>query len=162
MKKVKWSQIKLEELQKSDPKHSTELNTVFNLKDIQEKREVLDFDLSRFCELEIIKSKWITLKGNLTDHDLIMNKISLLFEPYFKVNEVWFDDIGYLIFKICLTAKKKGELPSFIELGIVIEIFAEHEIITNEVKKNCLLYDRKNEMQCRIGDNLIFYLSKNK
>jgi hypothetical protein len=142
---------------------STNHNTEdYSIKEIMEKREVFDFDLSRFCELEIIKSKWITLKGNLTDHDLIMNKICLLFEPYFKIEEVWFDDIGYLIFKISLTAIKKGQLHSFLELGILIEVLSVNEQISNEVKKNCLLFDRKNELQCRVGDHLTFYLSKNK
>lgn len=104
----------------------------------------------------------MSLKGNLTDHDLILNKINLLFQPNFEVKEVWFDDIGYLIFKISLIAVKKGQLHSFIELGILINILNENDAISNEVKKNCLLFDRKNELQCRIGDNLTFYLSKNK
>lgn len=134
----------------------------YNLKDKKEKKEIVDFDLSRFCELEIIKSKWITLKGNLTDYDLILNKVSLLFEPLFSVDNVYYDDIGYLIIKICLTAIKKGQLQSFFELGVHIEVLEEYETICNEVKKNCLLYDRKNELQLRIGDKLTFYLSKNK
>lgn len=144
------------------PEIDLSIKQTFDIPHIQSKREVLDYDLSRYCELEILKSKWVTLKGNLTDHDLILNKIHLLFDPIFTINEVWFDDIGYLIFKIDLTAIKKGQLQSFLELGILIEVYNEDEIISNEVKKNCLLYDRKNELQCRIGDNLTFYLSKNK
>lgn len=129
---------------------------------IQSKREVLDFDCTRFCELEIVKSKWLNIQGNLTDYDLIMNKIITLFDPCFQIDNVWFDDIGYLIFKIHLTAIKKGILNSYIELGILIEVKGEKEPISNEVKKNFLIYDRKNELEVRIGDTLVFYLSKNK
>lgn len=133
-----------------------------NYASFKEKKEVLDFDLTRYCEIEILKSNWITLKGNLTDHDLILNKISALFEPSFQINNVWFDDIGYLVFKIHMTAIKKGPLHSFLEIGIMIEIKGNNETISNEVKKNCLVFDRKNELQIRIGDEIIFYLSKNK
>jgi len=160
VKRIKWSKILIEDLDESIVNYFNK--DEFSIREIKSHREVLDFDLSRYCELEIIKSRWLTLKGNLTDHDLIINKINSLFEPNFKVNDIWFDDIGYLIFKISLTAVKKGQLHSFLELGILIEVLNESEIISNEVKKNCLLYDRKNELQLRVGDSLYFYLSKNK
>lgn len=162
-KKIKWGGMILTEIDNvnnfevdSKPKVNQ------NYQIYKDKKEVLDFDLTRYCEIEILKSNWITLKGNLTDHDLILNKISALFEPSFQINNVWFDDIGYLVFKIHMTAVKKGQLHSFLEIGILIEIKGNNETISNEVKKNCLVFDRKNELQIRIGDVLIFYLSKNK
>lgn len=128
----------------------------------RQKSQIKEEDKLYFCELELYKTKWTKLEGNLTDYDLVLNKIYSLFEPYFKVENVWFDDIGYLIFKIQLIASKKGIVPSFIELGIFIEVIDINHCICNEVKKNYLLYDIKNEIQCRVGDNFVFYLSKNK
>jgi len=40
-------------------------------------REVLDFDLSRFCELEIMKNKWNDL-SNLLNNQKILNKIKII------------------------------------------------------------------------------------
>ncbi len=56
----------------------------------------------------------------------------------------------------------KGKIQSSNELGIQIEVVDIKEKLSNEVKKNCLIFDRKNELQCRVGDLLIFYISKNK
>ena len=162
VKKVKWSNLLVEEIPLQTELPDQEIMSTGYYQEFQNKREVLDYDLSRFCELEIVKSKWLTLKGNLTDYDLILNKINALFEPYLKVNDVQFDDVGYLIFKIKLIAVKKGQLPSYAELGILIEVISENEPIVNEVKKNSLIFDRKNQLQLRIGDHMIFYLSKNK
>lgn len=159
IKRVKWSNMICEENPEFDYLY---LKQESDYKNIQSKREVLDYNIAYFCELEILKSKWLNLHGNLTDHDLIMNKLITLFEPSFKINNVWFDDIGYLVFKIHLTAQKKSIVPSYLELGILIEIKGENEQLSNEVKKNFLVYDRKNDLQLRVNDTLIFYLSKNK
>jgi hypothetical protein len=47
-------------------------------------------------------------------------------------------------------------------IGIKLTIFNKKSNISNEVKKNNLIYDRKNELQLHLGDHLIFYLTKNK
>lgn len=70
-------------------------------------REVIDFDLSRYCELEIIKNKWCELK-HLPNHENIFKKIQNLFEPCLIVQKVLFDDVGYLVFKIFLIAIESG------------------------------------------------------
>jgi hypothetical protein len=77
--------------------------------DHNKMREVLDFDLSRFCELEIMKNKWNDL-SNMLNHESILKKIQILFEPYFLVQKVLYDDVGYYLFKIFLVANKKGKI----------------------------------------------------
>jgi hypothetical protein len=72
-------------------------------------REVLDFDLSRFCELEIMKNKWNELY-NMPNHENILKKIKSLFEPTFLVQKILYDDVGYLLFKIFLFAASKGKI----------------------------------------------------
>ena len=70
-------------------------------------REVLDFDLSRFCELEIMKNKWNDI-NNISNSQNIIKKIKSLFEPTFLVQKVLYDDVGYFLFKIFLIANSKG------------------------------------------------------
>ena len=75
--------------------------------DHNKNREVIDFDLSRFCELEIMKNKWNDL-SNMTNYDNILKKIKILFEPTFLVQKVLYDDVGYFLFKIFLIASTIG------------------------------------------------------
>jgi hypothetical protein len=72
-------------------------------------REVLDFDLSRFCELEIMKNKWTELK-NMQNSEQILTKIKSLFEPHLLVQRVLYDDVGYYLFKIFLVANSTGKI----------------------------------------------------
>jgi len=69
------------------------------------KREVLDFDLSRFCELEIMKNKWcdISLMENNTKK---VEGLKMLFEPGFVVTKILYDDVGFYLFKVFLIASK--------------------------------------------------------
>ncbi len=55
-----------------------------------------------------------------------------------------------------------GKIKSDFELGILIEVIDNKETLSNEVKKNCLIFDRKNDIQVRVGDIVVFYISKNK
>jgi hypothetical protein len=71
------------------------------------KREIVDFDLSRFCELEILKNKWTEL-SNMTHYESISKKIKSLFEPTLVVKKILYDDVGYYLFKIYLIANVKG------------------------------------------------------
>jgi len=71
-------------------------------------RDVFDFDLSRVCELEIMKNKWNDI-SKLEDNQIIFKKITNLFNPSFHVNRILFDDVGYLVFKIFLIAIQPGK-----------------------------------------------------
>ena len=71
-------------------------------------REVLDFDLSRFCELEIVKNKWSELY-HLENSEKIITRIKSFFEPNLLVQKILFDDVGYHLFKIFLIASEKGK-----------------------------------------------------
>jgi len=88
-------------------KNIPNLNFLEFSNDHNKYREVLDFDLSRFCELEIVKNKWNDL-NNMINSENIMKKIKSLFEPYLIVKKVLFDDVGYFLFKIYLVAQTKG------------------------------------------------------
>lgn len=159
-------------------------NHYYNPYDQSQGREVLDFDITRLCEAELIKNVWANLK-NKDPHNKTINTITKIFEPQFIVKDVFCDDVGYIIYKVILIAAKEGKLTSIInrtknkdnyntddskanfsasildDLGITITVNSPDKSITNEVKKNFLVYDRKNTVQCRIGDIVIFYFTKN-
>lgn len=97
--RFKWMSLNL--------KNIPNLNFLEFSNDHNKYREVLDFDLSRFCELEIVKNKWNDL-NNMINSENIMKKIKSLFEPYLIVKKVLFDDVGYFLFKIYLVAQTKG------------------------------------------------------
>lgn len=154
-------------------------------------KEVLDFDLSRYCELELIRNVWV----NLSTRDPLnktLKAIERVFDSNFILKDVFCDDVGYIIYKVVLIAAKEGKLnfnsnksglvydsntnyyvnevseskqslgASVLDnIGITIKIAASSASITNEVKKNCLIYDRKNCVECRVGDIVIFYFTKN-
>lgn len=124
-------------------------------------RGIDDYDLSRYCELEAMKTSWKQI-DSLPDNDNIVSNINDMFEPKFIVEKIFWDDVGYMLFKVYLIGEKEGVIESKKELGIRIKVLKENERISNEVKKNCLLYDRKNEIQVRVKDKIVMYISKSK
>lgn len=125
-------------------------------------KEIVDFNMIRYCELELLKGSWNDIE--LMEHAKVVKEtIYEIFNSQFKIKKILFDDVGYYIFKIYLEANKEGELICEKgQIGIKIKILGNEANVSNEVKKNNLIYDRKNELQLHIGDQLVFYLSKNK
>ena len=83
----------------------------FNFLEFKENhkyREIFDFDLTRFCEIEILKNKWSDI-SNIENCGSILDKINLLFCPCFFIQRVLFEDVGYLMFKIFLVAASPGK-----------------------------------------------------
>jgi hypothetical protein len=78
-------------------------------------REVLDFDLSRFCEMEIMKNKWTEIM-HLENYENIIKRLKNLFEPKFVIQKILWDDVGYHLFKIFLIAAEKGKRYIYIIL----------------------------------------------
>ena len=124
------------------------------------KREIVDFDLSRYSEMELCKGKWndiILLENSDNYIEQLINK----FKINFNILKILFDNVGYLIFQFYLEGKKPGVLNADDEIGIKITVLSQHEEKSNETKKNNLVFDRKNEIQMHLGDIFIFYISKN-
>lgn len=126
-----------------------------------QNKEMDSYDLSRYCELEIMKNKWKPL-DKLTTSRQYITQIKEIFEPILHIDKVVWDDVGYTIFKFYLQAKVEGKVDSKKELGIEIKVVSKTDRTTNEIKKNCLLYDRKSLLQLREGDTLVLYVSKSK
>ena len=158
IRKLKWQKIKLFKTPKEDYYEYNKENIL--------KRELVDYDMSRYCELEICKGNWhdIILMDNKEHYNEIINIFDIMFKENFKILKILFDDVGYYIFKIYLKAIKIGEIGENKEnhIGITIKINKKNDIVSNECKKNNLIFDRKNEIEMHIDDILVFYFSKNK
>ena len=121
----------------------------------------LSEDNPRVCEYEDICSHWKAITF-LEPRDIIMNQLRDIFEPYFRIMSVMHEDIGYLVFKVVLKAIKSGVVKDKDELGINIRVKEKEDVIVNEIKKNDLLFEKRNEFELRIDDVIIFYLTNNK
>jgi hypothetical protein len=124
------------------------------------KLEMDDID-PRICEMEILKNRWRDIQY-FPNNDLIIEKISKIFDGCFKIEKIIYDDVGYIIFKVYLKAVTKGVINKSEELGITIKVKNSNEIIKNEVKKNNLVFEKRNVLEIRKNEILVFYLSHSK
>ena len=124
------------------------------------KREIVDFDVSRYCEMELCKGKWNDIIL-LDESDIYIGELKNKFEKNFNIMKILFDNVGYYIFKFYLEGKVPGAIGPDEEIGMKITVLDLNQDKSNETKKNNLVFDRKNEIQMHIGDIFIFYISKN-
>ena len=127
-----------------------------NLKIINSKK----YNLNN--ELENLKKVWRKI-DYIENNEFVKNNIIQLFENYFLIENIFFADVGYYIFKIIMTANKIGTyIGNDNNIGIKINIIAKDDILENEAKKNNLIFDEKNELNVRLNDSIIFYITQNK
>ena len=120
------------------------------------------YDKNRNCEIENLKNSWSSI-NQIENSDIVIQNIKNIFIDNFQVDKIFFDDVGYYIFKIILKAIKTGNSNGKDNnIGILINIFDEGKNVENEVKKNGLIFDEKNEININIGDYITFYISQNK
>ena len=115
------------------------------------------------CEVEGLVHIWIGIE-QLENNTTVINTLKELFGNTFDINEIYYEDNGYYLFKIILQAKKEGNCGGINNnLGINIKILNKNKHICNEIKKNGLIYDENNnDLTVNIGDIITFYISQNK
>ena len=137
---------------------SKELNK--NIKELENK----NINNIRINEYEYICKHWKKTKTpdenkkEIQSLKIVKNIIRKWFEPYFIINDIFYDNIGISIYKFHLTANKCGILINN-NINIKIIIKEPKDFIENEVKKNYLLFERRGVFEVRRGDHIIFYLS---
>ena len=95
----------------------------------------------------------------LENGEIVKKNIDDLFWKNFIIKEIKYD----YIFKIILKAYKIGSCNGReANLGIKINILPINSNITNEIKKNGLIFDENNELTVNVGDIITFYISQNK
>lgn len=134
----------------------SEVNYELNLNNKSKEAQV---DYSRICEIEIAKMKWAeSQEGMLSQIKEEIERYISILNANFSVISIQWDDIGYTVIKIKTKAIKPGVIVNSL-IGINITIIPSEESLVNEIKKNGLLYDSSNNLQVRVGDCVLFYLS---
>ena len=113
----------------------------------------------RICEYEDVCVHWKNISF-LKEEKIIIEQLTKVFTPQFNIIRILYDDIGYLVFKVTLKAIQSGLIYNKEELGIDLLIKEKNDIIINEIKKNNLLFEKRNVFELRVGDIIIFYLKK--
>ena len=70
--------------------------------------------------------------------------------------DIFFFKVILQAYKVGICSGKEGNL------GVKIHILPINSSITNEIKKNGLIYDENNELAINVGDVVAFYISQNK
>ena len=123
-----------------------------NLKILNDK----NINNPRISDYEELCGHWKNIY-NYDNHISIIKMVKMAFNPFFKINNIVFENIGVYIFKVFLKAIKVGELNDKKIIGIKIKIKEKNEYIENEIRKNNLLFERRDIFELRIGDELIYY-----
>jgi len=115
-------------------------------------------DTNRVCELEDSVVEWY-------DSNYFQRPSELLditfFEPMFKIQSYSCAGIDGLIGKVHLIAQKEGRLVNeYLGMPVVVRAGGKEEPVIHEVKRVGLLIDRYVDLELRIGDHLILYISK--
>ena len=140
-------------------------NMFINPRTLRLKLNILDLlsnnDINelRINEYENICKYW-KIKGGLNEKRIEKYKLIIKewFDKYFLVKDIFYADIGLLVFKYNLVANNVGILENP-NLNIKIVIKEKEKYIENEIKKNNLLLEKNKAIEIRKGENLIFFLS---
>ena len=140
-------------------------NLFINPRTLRLKLNILDLlsnnDINelRINEYENICKYW-KIKGGLNEKRIEKYKLIIKewFDKYFLVKDIFYADIGLLVFKYNLVANNVGILKNP-NLNIKIVIKEKDQYIENEIKKNNLLLEKNKAIEIRKGENLIFFIS---
>ena len=130
-------------------------------------KQLCEYDLSRFCEMELIKTKWISFMkfpSGLNEFAHITQEVRNFCNKltgFFQVDKIEYDDVGFFILKVYTKANRIGTIMEN-DIGIEIKIVNYNMKCVNELKKNGLITDIGRGMQIRIGDIVVFYITLNK
>ena len=112
----------------------------------------------RISEYEDLCVHWKNI--NLyQDHKSIISSLNQLFEPFFEISQIYFGNIGVFIFRVHLKAIKSGEIKDKDKLEIFVKIKEKDDYIENEIRKNNLLFERRDIFELRVGDEFLYYFS---
>ena len=141
-----------------DPDSIKIIIKAYNLKKYIKMLSEKEISNQRISELEDLCVHWKNI--NLYKyHKELTAMMKNLFEPLFEINDIYFGNIGVFIFKVNLKAKKIGEINDKNKLEIKIKIKDVGDYIENEIRKNNLLFERRDIYELRVGDEFLYYFS---
>ncbi len=113
-------------------------------------------DLNRVCELEFTASDWYDTKYyEMTEALCDLREVG----QHFAIEGIEFAALDIKACKLRLTAARPGHIARE-AFGIGISISSAGTECVTEAKRLGLMIDRNGELQLRVGDTLVIYLSK--
>ena len=112
----------------------------------------------RICEYELSNKHWMNIEFSLKFAKL-KNEIINLFKPCFEIKNFYFQNIGVNIIKVILLAVKQGEIDESKQLRVKIVVKDKNDYIENEIRKNNLLFERRDVFELRVGDEITYYFT---
>ncbi len=137
----------------------------FDLKNYTLNLKLNNYNNLRICEYENITAHWKLIDNEKNQNIFlsIKNKIYNIFENNFLIENIFYDNIGYLLYKVELEAKKSGKInKNKFGNNFNIIIKKKRDIIENEIKKNNLIIERRQIFEIRVGDKLVIFFSEKK
>lgn len=147
---VKWDEIVLA--------NTIGTNKVSKESVLSEEAAKRSIDLNRTCELETMGSEWYDSKYYKMSKQFF-NLHPLL--QLFAVASIEFTELDIKAFKVTLSACRTGNVEKWV-VGVPLVVKSRGRECTVQVKRLGLMIDREGELELRIGDTLILYLSKHK
>ena len=116
------------------------------------------FNISRNCEAEYANTEWFEAEYFARQRDVYYYDH---FMPFLQLTRCEFAGVDVTTSKNTYLAVSPGVIPdSKQKVGMEIEVKERDSIITTEVKRLGLLYDRGRPLELRLGDTFILYISK--
>ena len=139
----------------------------FDLKNYISELNLRQYNNLRICEYEDISTHWKSLDNekNTNLSKEIKNKLKTRFEPNFFIENISYVNIGFVLYKINLEARKPGLLDRNIignDFGLDLCVKRKNEYIENEIKKNNLIIENRQIFEMRVDDKIIIYISAKK
>ena len=129
---------------------------MYNLKIYLEHLAKKEINNIRISEYEELCSYWKNI--NLYVYkELIIKMMKTYFGNFFDVKKIFYDNIGIYIFKVYLKAIKSGFIKNKKNVGINIKIIEKNDVKKNEIRKNNLLFEKRDVIEVKVGDEIIYY-----
>ena len=129
---------------------------IYNLKIYLKHLAKKEINNIRISEYEELCSYWKNINLYIYK-ELIIKMMKTYFGNFFDVKKIFFDNIGIYIFKVYLKAIKSGFIKNKKNVGINIKIIGKNDVKKNEIRKNNLLFEKRDVIEVKIGDEIIYY-----
>ena len=129
---------------------------IYNLKTYLKHLAKKEINNIRISDYEELCSYWKNINLYIYK-ELIIKMMKTYFGNFFDIKKIFYDNIGIYIFKVELKAIKSGDIKNKKNVGINIKINEQNDIIKNEIRKNNLLFEKRDIVEIRIGDEITYY-----
>ena len=141
-----------------DPESIKIIIKSYNIKKYINKLSERNINNPRICDCENLCYHWKNI-DLYPYHKTIINIVKKLFEPFFEIKKICFENTGIYIFKVYLKAVKSGMIDKKNKFEIKIKIKYKEDYIENEIRKNNLIFERRDMFELNVGDQLLYYFS---